>query len=237
MKLWNNPDNNKLSILVIEDQREIAQNIAEYFEPKGHILDFAINGHAGLKMALTEHFDVILVDIMLPGLSGWDICTSIRQQADRHIPILMLTAMDKQTDKIKGLSLGADDYLTKPFSLKELELRCISLVRRNTKSPHKILTIGELSIDKTHRRVSRCGQHIQLKKMPYDILLCLANNYPNIVSRSELCKNLWGDEYNESDSLRSHIYQLRQALDKPFSFPMVTTLHNIGFTLSEQPNE
>ncbi|NQZ10636.1 MAG: response regulator transcription factor, partial [Algicola sp.] len=226
-----------LHILVIEDQQDIAQNIAEFFEAGDHTLDFATDGKSGLHMALNDTFDIVLLDVNLPQMDGWEVCRQLREQADCHIPILMLTANSAIDDRVKGLQLGADDYLTKPFALRELEARCVTLSRRYMVNQSNDLVLGELSIDLVRKKVTRQGQVIELNQMPYKILLYLAQNHPKIVSRSALCRHLWSDDYNDSDSLRSHIYQLRKSLDKPFEYGMISTVHNVGFTLIESPKK
>lgn len=225
---------NPLQLLLIEDQLDIAQNIADYMEQKGHNLDFATQGRQGLDLALQEHFDLIVLDLNLPIMDGLEVCRQLREKADRHIPILMLTARDSIEDKVTGFGVGADDYLTKPFSLQELEVRCLALSRRHLLDSKHVIELGQLSIDKNKRLASREGQPLNLSSMGYKILTVLAEAHPQVVSRSELSHKLWGDEPTESDALRSHIYQLRTALDKPFTFPMLKTLHGVGFTLQTQ---
>ncbi len=223
--------NQSLYILVVEDQLSIAQNIATFMEDKGHVLDFATQGDEGLKLALTNHYDLVILDLNLPVMDGLDICKQLRQQASHHIPIIMLTARDSINDKIAGFTIGTDDYLTKPFSLEELEVRCFALSRRHLLQTNDILTFDQLLIDRKRQQVTRAGKNIELHSMCYHILAILAEAYPQVVSRSKLSHKLWGDEPTESDSLRSHIYQLRKLLDKPFDYPMIKNIHGIGFVL------
>lgn len=220
-----------LSILVVEDHSAIARNIADYLEERGHQLDFASDGRQGLALALSNYYDVVVLDLMLPGMDGWAVCRAIREQSARHLPILMLTARDSLDDKIKGFELGADDYLTKPFALEELAMRCLALSRRQQLNTDHVITIGSLQIDRQRQSVTREQQSISLQQIPFAILLTLAEAFPRVVSRSELCQRIWGDELTDSDSLRSHIYQLRQSLDKPFTRPMLKTVHGVGFSL------
>ncbi len=220
-----------LNILLIEDSAEISANIGDYLASLGHVMDFARAGDQGLSLALDHYYDLIILDLMLPGMDGWDVCDAIRKRAARHIPILMLTARDALDDKVKGFNLGADDYLTKPFALEELAVRCLALSGRKQLNQASCLELGELSIDRATREVIRAGKTISLNQIPLKILIALADSHPRIVSRSELCQIIWGDDLTESDSLRSHIYQLRQALDKPFETPMIKTVHGVGFGL------
>ncbi len=223
--------NQSLYILVVEDQQSIAQNIANYMEDKGHVLDFASQGDQGLTLALTNHYDLVILDLNLPVMDGLEVCKQLREQANHHVPIIMLTARDSIDDKISGFTLGADDYLTKPFSLAELEVRCFALARRHLLQTNDTLTFDQLTIDRKRQLVTRAGKKIELHSMGYRILVILAQEYPQVVSRSKLSQKLWGDEPTESDALRSHIYQLRNLLDKPFDYPMIKTMHGIGFLL------
>lgn len=220
-----------LYVLLVEDQHNIAQNIAQYMENKGHVFDFASQGKQGLELALENHYDLIILDLNLPVMDGLEVCQQLREKSTRHLPILMLTARDSIEDKVSGFTVGADDYLTKPFSLQELEVRCMALSRRHLLQTQATLTLGPLSIDRKRKRVTRDGQLLDLHAMGFRILMVLAQAYPQVVSRSQLSQKLWGDEPTESDALRSHIYQLRRALDKPFDFPILNTVHGVGFTL------
>ena len=225
-----------LYILVVEDQQNIARNIADFMEVKGHVLDFATQGDQGLELALTNHYDLVILDLNLPVMDGLEVCKQLREQASHHVPIIMLTARDSIDDKISGFTLGADDYLTKPFSLEELEVRCFALSRRYLLQTNHTLTFDQLIIDRKSQQVTRSGKNLELHSMGFRILMILAQAYPQVVSRSKLSQKLWGDEPTESDALRSHIYQLRNMLDKPFDYPMIKTMHGIGFLLNVESN-
>jgi len=230
-------NNQSLYILVVEDQHSIATNIANYMEQKGHVLDFASQGNQGLELALANHYDLVVLDLNLPVMDGLEVCKQLRQQANHHVPIIMLTARDSIDDKVSGFNMGADDYLTKPFSLEELEVRCLALSRRHLLQTTDILTFDQLVIDRKSQRVTRSEKPLELHTMGYRILCVLAEAYPQVVSRSKLSQKLWGDEPTESDALRSHIYQLRNMLDRPFDYPMIKTMHGIGFVLDVKNNE
>lgn len=227
----NKAEQGGLQVLLIEDQLSIAKNIASYMEQKGHQFDFASTGQHGLALALAHYYDLIILDLNLPGLNGLQVCQQLRQQADRHIPILMLTARDSIADKVSGFQHGTDDYLTKPFSLQELEVRCFALSRRHLLQAKDTIELGPLLLDKKRQQVCRDGMPLELSSMGYKILLVLAEAYPQVVSRSTLSHKLWRDEPTESDALRSHIYQLRTVLDKPFAYPLLKTVFGVGFTL------
>lgn len=222
----------ELHILVIEDQEAIAENIAAFLEPKGHVLDFAYRGDHGLELALANTYDVIVLDLMLPHMDGLEVCREIRKQSTRHVPVLMLTARDTTADKIKGFEEGADDYLTKPFVLEELEMRCLALSRRHLLNVDHRITLGPLVVDRQRQTILRDGETIELKQVGYKILETLAEAHPQPVTRSELIQKIWGDDPTESDALRSHIYQVRSVLDKPFDKPLLKTVHGVGFMLA-----
>jgi DNA-binding response OmpR family regulator len=220
-----------LRILLIEDQRELAASIIDYLEGEGHRLDYAADGRGGLEQALSGTYDVVLLDLQLPRLDGLAVCRQLRETADRHLPVLMLTARSTLDDKVEGFEAGADDYLTKPFALEELLLRCNALGRRHQLHEHSELRLGELCIDRRRRTATRAGQALDLHNTPFDILVALAEAYPAVMTRSELADRIWGGEPPASDALATHIYSLRQALDRPFDQPMLKTLHGVGLRL------
>ncbi|BCO19614.1 MULTISPECIES: response regulator transcription factor [unclassified Alteromonas] len=225
-----------LHILLIEDEVSIAKNIAQYMEHKGHVLDFAVRGDQGLDLALNAYYDVVILDLNLPSMDGLNVCQTIREKSERHVPILMLTARDSIDDKVSGFHVGTDDYLTKPFSLQELEVRCIALSKRHLLQTTDKIELGPLTIDRKSKTASRDGQSLSLSSMGFRILQILAEAHPQVVSRSQLTQQLWGDEPTESDALRSHIYQLRNVVDKPFSSPLIKTVFGAGFALSVDDN-
>lgn len=226
-----NGQTTSLNVLLVEDQLSIAQNIAEFMEAKGHTFDFATNGNQGLALALAHCYDLIILDLNLPSMDGLEICKQVREKSERHVPIIMLTARDSIEDKISGFGVGADDYLTKPFLLQELEVRCLALSRRHLLQTTNLLTLGSLTIDRKTKQVTRDGNKLELHAMGYRILSVLAESYPQVVSRTQLIQKIWGDEPTESDAMRSHIYQLRNVLDKPFDAPLLKTVHGVGFVL------
>ena len=218
-------------LLIVEDQQDIACNIADYFGGEDWQLDFASDGAQGLELALTQYYDVVVLDLMLPKLDGLSVCEQLRARSDRHVPVIMLTARDTTAEKVAGFRAGADDYLTKPFSMEELRYRCLALGRRHMLSQDHTLRIGDLTINRQSQEVTRAGRLLELHQTGFELLLYLSEAYPRVVSRSELVQRIWGDEQTDSDSLRSHVYQLRQQLDKPFAKPMLKTVHGVGFVL------
>lgn len=221
----------RLRILVVEDNPALRSGIASLFEAQGHRPDFASDGRTGLRMALDDPPDVLVLDLTLPGLDGLTVCERLREQADRHVPVLMLTARDALGDKLRGFGAGADDYLVKPFAGEELLARCLALSQRHRVGRSHRLRIGRLEVDRHAGRAWRDGQALELQHTPFRILLTLAEAWPRTLTRSELVERLWDGEPPHSDPLRSHLYLLRQALDRPFPSAMLRTVHGVGYVL------
>ncbi|HYH10618.1 MAG TPA: response regulator transcription factor [Thermoanaerobaculia bacterium] len=221
----------KLRLLLIEDETDLAANVVEYFEERGHEVDYAEDGERGVALALAGAFDVVVLDVMLPRMGGIEVCTAIRERATRQVPILMLSARDALSDKILGFDSGADDYLTKPFALVELLARCQALARRRELQRGSVLTIGSLSVNVRTRVAMRGATALKLTPKGFEILRALAEAYPEPVTRSELLERIWGPDWPDSDALRSHIYALRQELDGSHPRRMLETLHGVGFKL------
>jgi DNA-binding response OmpR family regulator len=219
-------------VLVIEDNRDIAANIADYLEPKGHVLDFAFNGQHGLQLAVSERYDAIVLDIMLPGLDGMTLCHRLRVEACIRTPVLMLTARDQLDDKLAGFQAGADDYLVKPFSVKELEARLESLVKRSkNQGSSRLLQVADLQYDPDTMTAARGGRKLELNPIQRKLLETLLINTHRVVSREELETLIWGDELPDNDVLRTHIYHLRTVVDKPFTEKLIHTVHGAGYRL------
>ncbi|MDT8397111.1 MAG: response regulator transcription factor [Pseudomonadales bacterium] len=223
-----------MKILIIEDHRDIAENIADYLEPKGHILDFAMDGLSGLRLALTQDFDVIVLDIMLPGMTGMEVCRKLRQEAGMQTPVLMLTARDQLDDKLQGFQVGADDYLVKPFSVQELEVRLQALIRRRSPgADSKLLQVADLSYNLDTLSATRAEQTLELNPIQRKLLEILMHNSHRVVSREELEHHIWGDLLPDNDVLRTHIYGLRNVIDKPFAHKLLHTIHGAGYRLAD----
>ena len=220
-----------LRILIVEDNIDISENIGDYFELQGHVTDFAMDGIGGLHLALTQDYDAIILDIMLPGMDGLTFCRKLREDGEKVTPVLMLTARDTLDDKLEGFDAGADDYLVKPFELEELNARIQALVRRSVPTQQRRLKIGDLELDLGKMQVKRSGRRIDLNRACIRILTMLMQASPNIVSRKEIEHALWSDMPPDSDALRSHIYTLRQAIDKPFEHHLIQTVHGLGYKL------
>lgn len=225
-----------MRILVIEDNRDILANILDYLQLKGFSVDCAQDGLGGLHLASTGHYDLIVLDIMLPGIDGYQVCKRLREDGHNEVPILMLTARDALDDRLQGLNVGADDYLIKPFALSELVARIEAILRRSQGSRKRQLKVADLLYDLDTLYVSRAGQPLKLNPIGLKLLALLMQKSPAVIRRDVLEEALWGDDSPDSDSLRSHIHQLRQVLDKPFATPLLHTLHGVGYRLAEHAN-
>ncbi|WP_127347237.1 response regulator transcription factor [Pseudidiomarina mangrovi] len=226
-----------LTVLLVEDTLAIATEVCDYLEEQGVQVDFAATGRHGLQLAQEQNYDVVILDVMLPDMTGIQVCESIKLTCDPIPPVLLLTARDSISDKSVGFAAGADDYLTKPFDLQELYLRCQALSRRQQLHQAQTVKIGELEVNERQQWAQREGQLLKLSSTDFAILLLLVRAYPNAVSRQQVISKVWGDDMPDSDVLRSHIYTLRQALDKPFATPMLATLHGVGFRLQTSESE
>jgi DNA-binding response OmpR family regulator len=223
-----------MRILIVEDHPDILANLYGFLEPKGHVLDAARNGYAALALASENDYDVIVLDIGLPGLNGLELCQKLRGELSLATPVLMLTARDSLSDKVAGFDSGADDYLVKPFSLVELDVRLKALVRRSEgrSAASNKLRFGELVFDPDIQQATRENQPVNLTRTGYILLHALLKAAPRIVSRETLEQAVWGEDRPDSDALRTHIHALRQALDKPFAYPMLLTVPGAGYRLA-----
>ena len=220
-----------MRILVIEDNSDIAANIGDYLEEKGHVVDFAGDGVTGLHLAVVHEFDAIVLDLTLPGMDGLELCRKLRQEARRQTPVLMLTARDALEQKLTGFDSGADDYMVKPFALQELEARLQVLARRGKGPQSRVLQLADLTYNLDTLVVTRGGKSIQLNPIGLKLLQHLMESSPSVVTRQDLETRVWGEELPDSDSLRVHIHGLRAAIDKPFDKPLIQTRHGIGYRM------
>ncbi|QEI05153.1 response regulator transcription factor [Pigmentiphaga aceris] len=220
-----------MRILVIEDDPDILTNVANHLERRGYIVDCAEDGLRGYAMAADGNFDLIVLDLGLPRLDGYELCRRLREEARCSTPVIMATARDTLDQRLEGFDVGADDYLVKPFALAELTARIKALLLRSTGTKSQVLEVGDLRLDVGTLSVSRAGQTLKLSPSPLRLLTMLMQSSPAVVHRARLEELLWQDSPPDSDSLRTHIHQLRQAIDKPFDRPMLFTVHGIGYQL------
>lgn len=220
----------KGSILLVEDHQELAGTVGDFLEAQNYAVDFAADGLLAMHLAVTQQFDAIILDVMLPGLDGLSVCKRLRKDAQLTTPIIMLTARDQLDDKLSGFDVGADDYLVKPFDLPELVARVEALIRRG-KGISSAYSVGDLSMNLDTMEVRRGDTDIKLSRTLFDILKILLREAPKVVPRETIERELWGDDLPDSDTLRSHLYNLRRAVDKPFDHPMIETLAGRGYRI------
>lgn len=221
----------RLRVLLIEDQQDIAANIWDFLERRGHTIDHASDGENGLAMALRGEADVIVLDLGLPRLDGLQLCQQLRS-AGRGVPVLMLTARDTLDDKLRGFAEGADDYMVKPFAMKELEARIQVLHRRGRPMPEATLEVGALGFDPKAMLASRGGRSFELTRAQARILGVLMRESPAVVTHAALVRAVWDDGLGDTAALHTHIYALRNLIDRGFEQNMIQTVHGIGYRLT-----
>ena len=226
-----------MRILLVEDNRDILANLADYLTLKGYSVDCAQDGLSGLHLATNGHYDLLVLDVMLPGLDGYSLCRRLREEARSTVPVIMLTARDQLDDRLQGFQSGADDYLIKPFALSELAARVEAVLRRSHGGGRRELQVADLCYDLDTLEVSRAGRRLKLNPLGLKLLALLMQKSPHVLRREVLEEALWGDDCPDSDSLRSHIHQLRQVIDKPFPQHLLHTVHGVGYRLAESGDD
>lgn len=231
-------------ILVIEDDLDIARLLRIHLEDLGHEVYHAATGSEGLRMALNDSYSLVVLDIMLPGMDGFDVCKRIRGE-NQHLPILVLSARDDEVDKIIGLELGADAYMTKPFSVREFSARVKALFRRievdkedQRDDVRRLLSFGALAVDVASRKVTLSGDPLELTAREFDLLLMFMRHPGRAFSRQELLESVWGYDYSGySHTVNSHINRLRSKIEEDPSDPRyIQTVWGIGYRFAEQPD-
>ncbi len=235
----------KKRILVVEDERDIAEIVQYNIQKQGYDAEVAYDGEKGLALALSGTFDLILLDVMLPKMNGFEICRRVRTRLDT--PIIMLTAREEENDKIMGLELGADDYMTKPFSLKELTSRIKANIRRysgesvvvnnETEKPQSIIKVGDLEIDTSSYNVKKDGKEISLSKQQYELLVFLASNKGKKYRQETLLEQVWGydDYYGDIRTVDVTIARLRKQIENNPSDPqIIKNKRGLGYYIDEE---
>jgi len=220
-------------ILIIEDDPAIAANLYDFLEARGHSVDAAADGITGLHLAVTQKFDGILLDLGLPAMDGITLCRKLRQEVDLDTPVLMLTARDTLEDKLKGFDHGADDYMIKPFALKEVEARLVAMHKRHGgKVTSRLLETGDLSFDPKTLLVLFADTAVKLPPKCIRLLALMMSEPGRVFSRRELESEVWGDVQETSDTLRSHMHELRRALTRAGGYDPIETVHGLGYRLA-----
>jgi DNA-binding response OmpR family regulator len=221
-----------MKVLIVEDDAAIAANLFDYLEASGYILDIASTGKAGLQMALADTWDAILLDLSLPGMDGLTLCRELRERARRDTPVLMLTARDSLDDKLSGFVHGADDYLVKPFSLKEVGARLEALIKRyRGRVAPMDLRFADVRLDLSTMTVERAGRPVKLPPKCLQLLRMLMQSPSRALTRAELESEVWGEALPDSETLRTHVYTLRRSLCAPGEADIIETVHGVGYRL------
>jgi DNA-binding response OmpR family regulator len=221
----------ELTILVVEDHPTIARQIVDFLDGLKWQTDHAATGTLAIDLATRNAYDVVLLDLNLPDLDGLEVCQAIKARAPRNVPVLMLTARDAFEDKARGFKQGADDYLTKPFDLRELALRCEALARRGQLHVSQEMAVGPFTLLPREKRALFNGTPISLTAIGFKILLKMCTVHPHAVPRSALTHDLWGANPPDSDALKSHIYALRKQLELAGAEQMIVTIPQLGYRL------
>lgn len=219
-----------MRILLIEDERPIALVVKRGLEEARFRVDVAHDGETGLQMARSEEYSVILLDLMLPQRDGWSVCQALRGERNA-VPILMLTARDALDDRVRGLEMGADDYLPKPFEFPELLARVRALLRRDKVHKGRVIRVGDLEVDTIAATVRRGGEEIPLTRREYTLLEALAINEGRVLSREVIQERVWMDEESYSNTVDVHVGALRRKIDAGRNEKLIHTVHGLGYTL------
>jgi DNA-binding response OmpR family regulator len=222
------------SVLVVEDEPTLVATLRYNLEREGHKVLTATDGESGLSLARSQHPDVVLLDLMLPGMGGLELCRILRRETS--VPILMLTAKAEEMDKVVGLELGADDYLTKPFSMRELMARVGALLRRAEMAPsseRETLTAGDVIVDLTRRQATKAGQELPLKPKEFELLAFLMRNRGRAFTREQLLDRVWGYDFaGDTRTVDVHVSWLRQKIENEPSKPTrLITVRGVGYRL------
>ncbi len=223
-----------MRVLLIEDDTAIARSLKEGLEDEAYAVDVANDGSEGYRTAVADDYDVIILDIMLPGMNGYEVCRALRNDGNKT-PILMLTARDAERDIVEGLDTGADDYLAKPFSFDVLLARIRALLRRPNEKLEEIIQVGDLKLDPSSKRVTRASQEISLTAKEYGVLEYLMRNKGKVLSKEQIISHVWDFDADVlPNNVELFIMFLRRKIDKPFKSKLIYTVSGFGYKLEEK---
>jgi two-component system copper resistance phosphate regulon response regulator CusR len=224
-----------MRLLVVEDEQKIAGFLRKGLVEHGFIVDLAGTGDDGLHLARTNAYDLVILDVMLPDLDGWAILSALRQEG-RQSPVLFLTARDSVNDRVKGLELGADDYLVKPFAFSELLARVRSVLRRSPARQPETLRVADLEVDVVRHRACRAGQRLDLTPKEFALLSLLVRRAGDVLSRTLIAEQVWDMNFDsDTNVVDVHLRRLRSKVDDPFPTKLIHTVRGVGYVLEERP--
>ncbi len=220
-----------MRLLLIEDEEKVARFIVKGLVAERFAVDVAAEGDRGLEMARTYSYDLIILDLMLPGLSGTEVLRLVRRQ-NEHVPVLVLTARDAVNDKVRHFEIGADDYLTKPFAFAELLVRVKALLRRGAVSRANVLRVADLEIDRLTQQVRRGGQRVELTGKEYALLEYLMTNAGRVLSRTMIIEHVWDQSFDGATNIVDvYVRHLRNKIDEPFERKLIRTVRGVGYAI------
>ena len=223
-----------MRLLLIEDEEKVSRFIVKGLMAERFAVDVAAEGDRGLELAQTYSYDLIILDLMLPGLSGTEVLRLVRRQ-NEHVPVLVLTARDAITDKVRHFEIGADDYLTKPFAFAELLVRVKALLRRGAISRSNTLRVADLEIDRLTQQVRRGGQRIDLTGKEYALLEYLMTNAGRVLSRTMIIEHVWDQSFDGATNIVDvYVRHLRNKIDEPFERKLIRTVRGVGYAIGEE---
>ncbi|MDB4467775.1 response regulator transcription factor [Verrucomicrobiales bacterium] len=223
-----------MHVLVVEDQPKIASFVQKGLEEQGMVVDLCLDGDEGYELAKTGSYDALVLDIMLPGRDGLSILRNVREQKNQ-VPVLLLTARDSLNERVEGLNLGADDYLTKPFYVEELTARLHTIVRRSSGQSLNVLHVEDLKVDLIKREVTRGGDSIDLTAREFELLEYLMRSPGRVFTRIQICEHVWNYHFDPQTNLVDvYIKRLRKKLDQPYELKLIQTVRGVGYRLGSK---
>ena len=220
-----------MRVLIVEDESKTAKYLSKGLLEQGFIADIATNGRDGLQMAMSDSYDVAILDVMLPGCDGWSLLSQLRDSGS-SLPVLFLTARDSISERVRGLELGADDYLVKPFAFSELLARIRTILRRGATRQPEELRVGDLIVELQSRKVQRMGQRVELSPKEFALLSLLMRRAGEVLSRTLIAEQVWDMNFDcDTNVVDVHIRRLRLKVDDPFECKLIHTVRGAGYVL------